>query len=247
MDILGRREGQGEARSWGRNKKFQGLGDPWDEECSECSLVTSSPCFQKASRFSFWVWVGCQEGFWLFEANLENINPFASMFGSDGRWLESSDGCGSEILSSPGIDTDTGSCMSILWPWWKPSEDKATTWAESIKPTALVFPYVNQFVVNSNTLATWCEELTHLKRSWCWERLKAGGEGDDRRWDGWMASPTQWTWVWASSRSWWWTGRPGVLQSMGSQRAGHDWATELNQLIQHIMYACCLLSTLLHA
>ena len=52
---------------------------------------------------------------------------------------------------------------------------------------------------NSNTLATWCEELTHLKRPWCWERLRAGGEGDDRRWDGWMASLTQWTWVWVSS------------------------------------------------
>ena len=48
---------------------------------------------------------------------------------------------------------------------------------------------------NSSTLATWCEELTHLKRSWCWERLRAGGEGDDRRWDAWMASPTRWTWV----------------------------------------------------
>ena len=64
---------------------------------------------------------------------------------------------------------------------------------------------------NSNTLATWCEELTHLKRLWCWERLKAGGEGDDRGWDGWMASLTQWTWVWASSRSWQWTRRPGVV------------------------------------
>ena len=81
---------------------------------------------------------------------------------------------------------------------------------------------------NSNTLATWCEELTRWKRSWCWERLKAWGEGDDRGWDGWMASPTQWTWVWVVSRSWWWTGRPGVLQSMGLQRVGHDWATELN-------------------
>ena len=81
---------------------------------------------------------------------------------------------------------------------------------------------------NSNTLATWCEELTHLKRPWCWERLKVGGEGDDRGWDGWMASLTQWTWVWVSSRSWWWTGRPGVLRFMGSQRVGHDWATELN-------------------
>ena len=80
---------------------------------------------------------------------------------------------------------------------------------------------------NSNTLATWSEELTLWKRPWCWERLKAG-EGDNRGWDGWMASPTRWTWVWASSGSWWWTGKPGVLQSMGSQRVGHDWATELN-------------------
>ena len=62
----------------------------------------------------------------------------------------------------------------------------------------------------------------------CWERLKAGGEQDERGWDGWMASPTQWTWVWINSRSWWWTGKPGVLQSMGSQRVRHDWATELN-------------------
>ena len=61
-----------------------------------------------------------------------------------------------------------------------------------------------------------CEELTHLKRPWCWERLRAGGEGDDRGWDGWMASLTQWTWVWVISGSWWWSGRPGVLQSMGS-------------------------------
>ena len=70
--------------------------------------------------------------------------------------------------------------------------------------------------------------VTHLKRPWCWERLKAGGEGDDRGWDVWMASSTQWTWVWAISVSWWWTGKSGVLQSMGLQRAGHDWATELN-------------------
>ena len=81
---------------------------------------------------------------------------------------------------------------------------------------------------NSNTSATWCEELTHWKRPWCWERLKVGGEGDNRGWDGWMVSPAQWKWVWASSRSWWWTGRPGVLQSMGSQRVGHDSVTEMN-------------------
>ena len=80
----------------------------------------------------------------------------------------------------------------------------------------------------SNTLATWCKELTHLKRPWCWERLRAGAEGDDRGWDGWMASPTQWTWVWVDSGSWWWTRRPGVLRFVVSQRVGHDLATELN-------------------
>ena len=58
------------------------------------------------------------------------------------------------------------------------------------------------------------------------ERWRAGGEGDNRGWDGWMASPTQWTWVWASSGRWWRTGRPGALRSMGLQRVRHDWATE---------------------
>ena len=81
---------------------------------------------------------------------------------------------------------------------------------------------------NSNTLATSLEELTHWKRPWCWEGLGAGGEGDDRGWDGWMASLTRWTWVWVDFGSWWWTGRPGVLWFMGSQGVGHDWATELN-------------------
>ena len=65
-------------------------------------------------------------------------------------------------------------------------------------------------------------------KDWCWERLRAGGEGDDRGWDGWLASPTQWTWVWVNSGNWWWTGRPGVLRFIGSQRVGQDWATKLN-------------------
>ena len=72
------------------------------------------------------------------------------------------------------------------------------------------------------------KSLTHWRRPWCWERLKAGGEGDDRGWDGWMASLTWWTWVWINSRSWWWTGKPGVLRFTGLQRVGHNWATELN-------------------
>ena len=87
----------------------------------------------------------------------------------------------------------------------------------------------------SNTLATWCEELTHWKRAWCWKRLKAGGEGDNSGRDGWMASLTWWTWVWESSGSWWWTGRPGVLQSMGSQRVRDDWVTEMNRIEGNII------------
>ena len=81
-------------------------------------------------------------------------------------------------------------------------------------------------MLSSNTLATWCKELTLWKRPWCWERLGAGGEGDDRGWDDWMASPTWWPWVWASSGRQSSTGKPGVLRSMGPQRAGHDWAME---------------------
>ena len=97
---------------------------------------------------------------------------------------------------------------------------------------------------NSNTLATWCKELTHLKRSWCWEGLKVGGEGDDREWYGWMASPTQWTWVWlwllVMDREAW---RAAVH---GSQRVGHDWATELNwtelkPIFMYRMCSCCVL------
>ena len=87
---------------------------------------------------------------------------------------------------------------------------------------------------NSSTLVTSCKELTHWKRLWCWEGLGAGGEGDDRGWDGWMASLTPWTWVWVNSGRWWWTGRPGVLRFMGWQRVGHDWVTELNWYIYHL-------------
>ena len=76
---------------------------------------------------------------------------------------------------------------------------------------------------NSNTLANSCEELTHWKRFWCWEGLGAGGEGNDRGWDdGWMASLTRWTWVWVNSGSWWWIGRPGMLQFMGLQIVRHN-------------------------
>ena len=89
------------------------------------------------------------------------------------------------------------------------------------------------------TLATRCEEPTHWKRPWCLERLKAGGEGDDRGWGGWMASPMQWTWVWVGPRGWWWTEKPSVLQSMGSQGVRHDWVTELNFPALYILPPLC--------
>ena len=105
---------------------------------------------------------------------------------------------------------------------------------------------------NSNSLATWCEELTVWKRRWYWERLKAGGEGDNRGWDGWMVSLTQRTWVWINSGSWWWTGRPGVLRFMGSQRIGHDWATSLSLLLSLGSWGspdlwCLMVSTCRHS
>ena len=82
---------------------------------------------------------------------------------------------------------------------------------------------------SSNTLATWREELTHWKRPWCWERLKAGGEGDNREWNGWMASPTRWTWVWASSGRWWRTGNPGVLHGITESDVNGYWTATTKQ------------------
>ena len=110
--------------------------------------------------------------------------------------------------------------------------------------------FIGRTDAEAETLILWppdVKKLTHLKRPWCWERLKAGGQGDDKGWEGWMASLMRWTWVWVSSRNWWWTGKPGVLQSMGSQRVGHDWPTEPNYCctgalvhINIIICLCCL-------
>ena len=88
---------------------------------------------------------------------------------------------------------------------------------------------------SSNTLATWCKELPHWKRPWCWEGLRAGGEVGDRGWDGWMASLIEWTWVWTNSGRWWRTGKPDVLQAMRSQRVGRNLPTEQQQ--QQILHA----------
>ena len=102
----------------------------------------------------------------------------------------------------------------------------------NLPPSLLwVFSSVQSSSVAQSCL-TLCDTMIHHQlpesRSCCWEGFGAGGGGDARGWDGWMASPTRWEWVWVNSGSWWWTERPGVLQFMGSQRVGHDWATELN-------------------
>ena len=128
-------------------------------------------------------------------------------------------GVGEDTWESLGLQGDptSPSSRSVLGVHWK---DWCWSW-------------------NSSTLATSCKELTHWKRPWCWERLGAGGEGDDRGWDGWMASSIRWAWVWVISGSWWWTGRPGVLRIMGLQRVRHDWVTELKYTL-----LCMSLTTL---
>ena len=93
---------------------------------------------------------------------------------------------------------------------------------------------------SSNTLNTWCKEQTHWKKPWCWERLKVGGRREDRGWDEWMVSLTWRTWVWASFGSWWWTGSPGMLESMGLQGVEHNWVAELNW--SDLIYLGCLVA-----
>ena len=119
-----------------------------------------------------------------------------------------------------------------LWCWRRPLSPLDCKEIQPVYPKwAQSWVFIGRTdveVETPNTLATSCEELTHWKRPWCWEGLRAGGEGDNRGWDGWMTSPTRWTCVWVNSGSWWWTGRPGMLQFMGSQRVRLDWATKLS-------------------
>ena len=114
-------------------------------------------------------------------------------------------------------------CCIGTWNVWLMSQDK---WDVVKQETARINIDILECCWSSNTLATWCEQLTHWKRSRCCERLKAEGEGDGRGWDDWMASLIQSTWTWRNSRRWWEAGKPVVLQSMGLQRIGHNLATE---------------------
>ena len=115
------------------------------------------------------------------------------------------------------------STLRMRWP-------KYWSFNFSIIPSKEYTFRLSQYL-GSNILATWGKELTHSKRPWCWERLKARGTGDNRGWDGWMASLTQWTWIWANSWRWWKTRMPDMLQSMGSQRVRYDWVTEQQNIL----------------
>ena len=133
------------------------------------------------------------------------------------------------IFNSTDILKEWAQCV---WYW---ATTKSILWNNNISIFSLLWVCAFETHYLGGVYATSSEELTHWKRPWCWEGLGAGGEGDDRGWDGWMASPTRCTWVWVNSGSWWWTGRPGMLQFMGSQRVGHDWATELNWMLTFLL------------
>ena len=127
------------------------------------------------------------------------------------------------------------------WCFWTVVLEKTLESPLDCKEIQLVHPKGDQswvFIGRTNVEAETQQYFGHLmwradslEKPWCWERLGAGGEGDDRGWDSWMVSLTQWTWVWVNSRSWWWTGRPGVLWFMRSQRVRQDWATELTDSV----------------
>ena len=117
-----------------------------------------------------------------------------------------------------------------LWHWRRPLRVPWTASRSNLSILKEISPELEGLILKLKLqyFGHLMQRTDSLERLWCWERLKAGGEGDDIGLDGWMASPTWWTWAWVCFGSWWWTGKPGVLRSLGSQRVGHNWATELN-------------------
>ena len=129
--------------------------------------------------------------------------------------------------------------LSLLWCFWivvlekNPENPSESTEIKSVNPKKKLTLNIHWkdwcWSWSSNNLATWCTESTHYKRPWCWERLRAGGDGSERGWDVWMASVTQWTWVWVNFRRKWRKRMPGVLQFMGSQKVRQGLVIEQQQ------------------
>ena len=135
--------------------------------------------------------------------------------------------------------------LLFLWCFWTVLLEKTFESPLDCKEIQPVYPKGNQSWIfigrtdaEAETPVLWPPDAKNysLEKTLILERLKVGGEEDDRGWDGWMASPTQWTWVWVNSRSWCWTGKSGILRSMGLQRVRHDWVTELNWTTQSYNY-----------
>ena len=125
--------------------------------------------------------------------------------------------------------------LSHMWNFWNVMMEKTLESPLDCKENQPIYPkgnqswiFIGKAVAEAEAPVLWPpdEELTHWKRSWCWERLKAVGEGDNRGWDSWMTSSTRWTWVYATSGRWWWPGKLGVLQPMELQRVRHNWVTK---------------------
>ena len=198
------------------------LCDPMD-----CSLPGSSIHGIFQAKWKWWRWWGCHR--LLHDQPRQHIKKQRHYFANKGP-------------SSQGYGFSSGH----VWMW---ELNCKGSWAQKNWCFWTVVLNIHWKEWMANTLATWCKELTHLKRPWCWERLKAA-EGDDRWWDGWMASLSQWTWVWVSSGSWWWTGKRGCCSPWGLKESD---TTELNcPLLEqrepdssslgrshHFVFTCC--------
>ena len=152
------------------------------------------------------------------------------------------------MIDRSGHNPNVHQLTNDKWRWYTHTGADQTIKRNDVRKDALI-------VLQSRRLSRhhddWATELNWTAKSWLiwkdpdWERMKAGGEGDCRGWDGWMVSPTQCRWVWVDFRSWWWTGRSGMLWSMGSPRVGHDWMTKLNWIDSNricwlaIFFFCC--------
>ena len=193
-------------------------------------------CLVKAMVFPVWMWeLDCEEGwalknwcFWMvvLEKTLESSQSYG--FSCSHAWMWELDRKEGQVLKNWCFWMVVLEKTLERFPWTARRSNQSIL--NEISPEYSLKGLVS-WSWSSNILTIWCKEPTHWKRPWCWERLRARGEGDNRGWDSWMASLIQWTWVWAGSGREWRMGKPGVLQSTRSQRIGHDWATEQQQII----------------